>query len=79
MTKTVQFQQSIYSSTAKRAAGLQVVIEGMQDVLDDGEDAWNDADYNTHKSQVGGHLSLSLARQNTRPPNRPVGLCWNRS
>ena len=72
MTKTVQFQQSIYSSTAKRAEGLQGVIEGMQDLLEDGEDAWNEVDYNTHKSQVqpctGATRRAVIVLHSTHPP-----------
>jgi hypothetical protein len=50
--RVVQFQQTLYKSTAKKAEGLNSVVEAIQETLEKGETAWGDLDYNSHKKKV---------------------------
>lgn len=50
--RTVQFQQTLYTSTAKKAQALSGVIEAMQDTLEKGEGQWEENDFATHKKEI---------------------------
>jgi len=51
--RVVQFQQTLYKSTAKKAEGLTAVIEAMQDTLEKGEAQWDEEDFETYKKKLG--------------------------